>query len=74
MKAFFKNFRKSNDPSLTAANASASTTEPEPATLISTVINTADIMPPVPTGSATASAQVIQPTGVTVSLQPGLLH
>ena len=69
MKAFFKNFvsksKKPKYPSPIAANVSNPGIGPP---------STAHPMPFVPTGSATASAQVVQAAGVTVSVQFGPPH
>ena len=68
MSAFSENSKKSKDPSL-STNAPVSNPG-EPATSISTKITTTgDPRPLVSTGSAIASAQVIQAADGTVSVQ-----
>ena len=73
MKAFFKKFGNSRKPMrLPLSITSDLILTPGPESTTST--STADPIPFVPTGLATMSAQVIQATGVTVSVQFGPLY
>ena len=65
MNPLFELDEKTKDPSLTITDTLGS-----PELGISTLTSSADPMSPVAASeAATASAQVIQPTGITVSLQ-----
>ena len=68
MKAFFERIRKHGKKSPIFTDAHASKPRPGPATSTSTMMTSAtNPMASVPAGSGTATAQVIQTTGITVS-------